>query len=165
MIGALTVDDVQRSISRARTSLEAAAEEVIWQIENEVWAVLGYASWDVMREAVYGGAAFMVPTATRPELVARLRGLGMSQREIARTAGISQSQAQRDVTQMGHPDPEPDSCFVDPSDGLSGLREILRSTDRLLANYYAEPSDHCLSEIEAWLGRHERKARRTRKGL
>jgi hypothetical protein len=53
----VTAEDVRRSVDRARKSLADAALEVVWQIENEVWHVAGYDSWDAMREAEYGGAA------------------------------------------------------------------------------------------------------------
>ena len=86
---AVTEDRVRASIATARTHLEAAAEQIIWQVENEVWTVLGYDSWDAMREAEYGGAACMVPSGSRPRIVGRLRELGLKQREIAATVGVS----------------------------------------------------------------------------
>lgn len=85
----ITPADVRASISRARRSLEKAAEEIVWQIEMEAWRTLGYSSWTAMREAEYGGAAFMVPSKSRPEIVARIRAAGLTQKEIAETAGVS----------------------------------------------------------------------------
>ena len=58
----ITPKDVRSSVKRARKSLEAAASEIVWQIEMEAWRTLGYSSWTAMREAEYGGAAFMVPS-------------------------------------------------------------------------------------------------------
>lgn len=58
----ITPADTRDSIRRAKKSLEAAAKEIVWQIEMEGWRTLGYSSWGAMREAEYGGAAFMVPS-------------------------------------------------------------------------------------------------------
>lgn len=101
----ITPADVRASIGRARRSLEKAAEEIVWQIEMEAWRTLGYSSWTAMREAEYGGAAFMVPSKSRPEIVARIRAAGLTQKEIAETAGVGQSTVDRDLkTQMGNED-------------------------------------------------------------
>lgn len=93
----ITPDLVRSSIKRARRNLESAAEEIIWQIEREAWRTLGYPSWTAMREAEYGGAAFMVPSKNRPELVARIREAGVSQREIARTVGVDEGTVRNDL--------------------------------------------------------------------
>ncbi|MGE9806930.1 hypothetical protein [Janibacter sp. G1551] len=85
----ITPDDVRASVERAKGGLSIAAEEIVWQIEREAWVTLGYKSWDAMREAEYGGAAFMVPPKNRPELVARMRAAGLTQREVADTAGVT----------------------------------------------------------------------------
>lgn len=92
----ITPDDVRASIRRARQSLERAATEIVWQIEMEGWRTLGYSSWTAMREAEYGGAAFMVPSKSRPELVARIRAAGITQQETAATAGVSVPTIKRD---------------------------------------------------------------------
>lgn len=73
-----------------KTHLEQAAEQVVWQIENQAWLVLGHKSWDEMRDAEYKGAAVMVPRADRPEIVARMRSHGLSQKQIGDTLGVSQ---------------------------------------------------------------------------
>jgi hypothetical protein len=88
---------VKRSIERAKASLEEAAEQIVWQIEHRAWEVLGYGDWNEMREAEYGGAAFMVPRAERPELVARMRQSGLTTTEIADTAGVSDETVRRDL--------------------------------------------------------------------
>lgn len=89
--------DVRASISRAKRNLEKAAEEIVWQIEMEGWRTLGYSSWGAMREAEYGGAAFLVPSKNRPELVARMRAKGLTQQEIADTAGVSRPTVASDL--------------------------------------------------------------------
>lgn len=93
----ITPADVRASISRARRSLEKAAEEIVWQIEMEAWRTLGYSSWGAMREAEYGGAAFMVPSKNRPELIARIHEAGLSKREAARTAGVDEGTVRNDL--------------------------------------------------------------------
>ena len=93
----ITPNDVRASIKRAKVSLEKAAEEIVWQIEREAWRTLGYSSWNAMREAEYGEAAFMVPRKDRPELVGRMRKAGLTQQEIADTAGVSQAQVNADI--------------------------------------------------------------------
>lgn len=99
--------DVRRSVERAKASLEAAAEQIVWQVENRAWEVLGYADWNEMRAAEYGGAAFMVPRAERPELVARLRRSGLTNQEVADTAGIDERTARRDFAQSANADSPP----------------------------------------------------------
>ncbi|OCH81770.1 winged helix-turn-helix domain-containing protein [Gordonia sp. UCD-TK1] len=102
----ITPADVRASIGRARRSLEKAAEEIVWQIEMEAWRTLGYSSWTAMREAEYGGAAFMVPSKSRPEIVARIRAAGLTQKEIAETAGVSRPTVASDLASMPNPDIE-----------------------------------------------------------
>lgn len=93
----ITPADVRASVRRAKASLEKAAEEIVWQIEREAWVTLGYSSWTAMREAEYGEAAFMVPSKQRPELVERMRRSGLTQQEIAETAGVSLPTVKRDL--------------------------------------------------------------------
>lgn len=93
----ITPDIVRASIKRAKASLEKAANEIVWQIEREAWRTLGYSSWNAMREAEYGEAAFMVPSNQRPELVQRMRAKGLTQQEIADTAGVHESTVSRDL--------------------------------------------------------------------
>lgn len=99
----ITPADVRASIARARRSLERAAEEIVWQIEMEAWRTLGYSSWGAMREAEYGGAAFMVPAKNRPELVSRMRAKGLTQQEIADTAGVTDATVRRDLASQPQP--------------------------------------------------------------
>jgi hypothetical protein len=94
----VTYADVRTSIDKAKASLEEAANEIVWQIENQTWTHLGYADWNEMREAEYGGAAFMVPREDRPELVTRMRKAGLTQVEIAATAGVDERTVRRDLS-------------------------------------------------------------------
>jgi transcriptional regulator with XRE-family HTH domain len=166
----VTAEDVRRSVDRARKSLADAALEVVWQIENEVWHVAGYDSWDAMREAEYGGAAFIVPRDERRELVSRLRDAGLTQREVAATAGVTKRTVQRDEATNVATTDDPlgrfeNECYIDPSGGARDLKAILRNTDRFLNNYYVEPAPHLIDVLEAWLDRHARKVHRARKEI
>lgn len=105
----ITPDQVRASIGRAKRSLERAAEEIVWQIEMEAWRTLGYSSWTAMRESEYGGAAFMVPAKSRPELVARIRAKGLTQQEIADTAGVGVGTVNRDLSAADFPSGNSDS--------------------------------------------------------
>jgi hypothetical protein len=97
MSGDMSATSARESVDRARTHLEAAAEEVVRQINGRAWVALGYGSWDEMRIAEYRGAAVIVPRADRPELVARLRAEGLSQKAIGDTLGVSHQAVGRDL--------------------------------------------------------------------
>lgn len=99
----ITPADVRASIGRAKKGLETAAKEIVWQVEMEAWRTLGYSSWGAMREVEYGGAAFMVPSKNRPELVARMRAKGLTQQEIADTAGVSRRAVADDLLNADSP--------------------------------------------------------------
>lgn len=99
----ITPNDVRESVRRARRSLVDAANEVVWQIEMEAWRTLGYSSWTAMREAEYGGVAFMVPSKDRPELVARIRAKGITQREVAATTGVTEQTIYNDERKARDP--------------------------------------------------------------
>lgn len=129
----ITPADVRASIARARRSLERAAEEIVWQIEMQAWRTLGYSSWTAMREAEYGGAAFMVPSKSRPEIVARIKEIEigrtarggskhLTDQEIADTVGVSRRQVQDDLNENNEvrssaqnvaPSPEADGDVID----------------------------------------------------
>lgn len=102
-----TYGEVRDSIDSAKASLEAAAEQIVWQIEHRAWTVLGYSDWNEMREAEYGGAAFMVPRAERPELLARMRRSGLTNVEIADTAGVSEATVRNDLNRNSANEPVP----------------------------------------------------------
>lgn len=104
----ITPNDVRASVRRAKKSLEKAAEEIVWQIEREAWRTLGYKSWDAMRQAEYGGAAVILPTKVRPEIVRKLKEIPvgktargkdkhLTDKEVAETLGVSTSQVSNDL--------------------------------------------------------------------
>jgi len=85
----ITYGEVRESIAVARSHGEKFFEQIVWQVENQVWTILGYESWDALREAEYADMGVVAPRADRPELVSRLRRQGMSQQQIGDTLGVS----------------------------------------------------------------------------
>jgi hypothetical protein len=100
-----TVESVRRSVGAVRCHLKEAAREVLWQVEHQAWTVLGYASWDEMREAEYGGIAVIVPSAERPQLTAALRSNGLTQKSIAQTLGVTDRTVRHDLEAEKFPHP------------------------------------------------------------
>ena len=129
----VTNKDIRASIKRARKGLEAAAEEIVWQVEVKAWIQLDYSSWNEMREAEYGGAAVMVPTGSRERITRRLKAIPvgrtarggskhLTDQEIADTVGVSRRQVQDDLNENNEvcssaqnvaPSPEADGDVVD----------------------------------------------------
>jgi hypothetical protein len=88
--------DVRASIQRVINHAESIWDEWAWQVENQTWALLGYANWDEMRRGEYGSlTSVTAPRAERPELVQRFRKAGLTQRETAETLGVSRETVKR----------------------------------------------------------------------
>ncbi|MFF2452127.1 hypothetical protein [Isoptericola sp. NPDC058082] len=99
---AMTEAEARASVDEAKQSITRFAECIVEQVERRAWLALGHGSWAEMREAEYGGeASFLVPTAKRRELVARLRAAGLTQREIAATAGVAERTVRYDLNGTG----------------------------------------------------------------
>lgn len=96
----ITEVEVRASVRRVIDHAESIWDEWAWQVENKTWTILGYGSWDEMRRGEYGAlTSVAAPRAERPELVARFRGAGLTQKETASTLGITERTVQRnDVT-------------------------------------------------------------------
>lgn len=96
MTSNITVAEVDASINRVIQHAESIWDEWAWQVENRTWEIKGYGSWDEMRRAEYGSlTSVTAPRAERPELVARFRSAGLTQRETADTLGVSRETVQR----------------------------------------------------------------------
>ena len=94
---AVTEREVRQSIHRVIDHAESIWDEWAWQVENKTWNVLGYASWDEMRRAEYGGlTSITAPREERPELVSRFRNAGLTQRQTAETLGVTKRTVERD---------------------------------------------------------------------
>ena len=101
----MTTAEARTSVERAMSGLESAAAEIVAQIAGRAWVALGYDTWDVMREAEYGGAAVIVPRTVRSQLSARLASQGLSQQQIGDTLGVTHqtvSNDLRDVANFGN---------------------------------------------------------------
>lgn len=96
----ITHGAVRESIAIAKSHGEKFFEQIVWQVEHEVWTVLGYKSWDDMREAEYADLGVMAPRADRPELVSRLRAKGLTQQQIADTVGVGVGTVNRDLSDL-----------------------------------------------------------------
>lgn len=80
---------VRASVARVCGHVESIWIEWVWQVENETWQVLGYENWDEMRAAEYGHlSGIAAPRQDRPELVARFRRAGLTQKQTADTLGV-----------------------------------------------------------------------------
>lgn len=86
------------SVAVAKSHGEKFFEQLIWQVENRAWDLLGYGSWDEMREAEYGGMGVVAPRSDRPEFVSRLRSRGLTQKQIAETLGVSDRTVRDDLS-------------------------------------------------------------------
>lgn len=87
----ITAEDVRGSVARVKSHAESIWMEWAWQVENQVWTIEGVkaASWDEFRQREYANLSNVVaPRAERPELVARFRNAGLTQRETAETLGM-----------------------------------------------------------------------------
>lgn len=83
---------------RIRTNLSAAYEELAQAYRERDWEALGYASWDEYREAEFGTVLTKIANVeTRTDVHRALSDAGMSQRQIAKSTGSSQSTVSRDL--------------------------------------------------------------------
>lgn len=57
------------------------------------------------------------------------------------------------------------ACFPDPSGGVNRLRDLLRTTDHVLSNYYRHPTPAILAELQEWQEKHQRHLARARKKI
>lgn len=93
----VTYAEVRDSIAAARESGTKFFEQIVWQIERQAWTVLGYSSWDEMRETEYADMGVVVPRADRPEVVTRMRKSGLTQAQIADTLGVDRKTVRADL--------------------------------------------------------------------
>lgn len=75
--------DALASIERAIEHVDGFWAEVRWQVENEVWSLLGYADFDALWDDRYAGVNVGVLRAERPETVRVLRSAGQTQQQVA----------------------------------------------------------------------------------
>ena len=101
--------EVRESVAVARSHGEKFFEQIVWQVEHQAWTILGYGSWDEMREAEYADMGVVAPRADRPELVSRLRSKGLTQKQIGDTLGVHRETVAKDIAaSMSDSDIEPE---------------------------------------------------------
>ena len=86
--------DALASIERAIEHVDGFWAEVRWQVENEVWSLLGYADFDALWEDRYAGVNVGVLRAERPETVRVLRSAGQTQQQVADKLRVSRRTVQ-----------------------------------------------------------------------
>ncbi|KND45332.1 hypothetical protein [Streptomyces stelliscabiei] len=145
----MTEAEAHASVDRTKRSLQDAADELVRQINGRAWIALGYQSWDDMREAVYGGAAIIVPRADRPELTAQLAAGGLSQTQISETLGVSQATISGDLQRVINSD----NASV-PATRIDSMgREQVRTKPRTTPPAESDPpSDEDLLDGREWTG-------------
>jgi hypothetical protein len=61
--------------------------------------------------------------------------------------------------------PDGSRCFLDPSEGAAGMKDLLRGADEALRNYYTYPTEPSLDVLDAWLARQQKKSEKARSNL
>ncbi|WIV57435.1 hypothetical protein [Amycolatopsis nalaikhensis] len=109
---------------RIKLSLSTAYEELAQAFAEEDWRTLGYASWDEYREQEFGDVLTKIRDVhTRTAVHRALSDAGMSQRQIARSTGSSQSTVSRDLHDDGD-----DSCESLPEGIADEVRHYEETT-------------------------------------
>ena len=88
--------DALASIERAIEHVDGFWAEVRWQVENEVWSLLGYADFDALWDDRYAGVNVGVLRAERPETVRVLRSAGQTQQQVADKLGVGVATIKRE---------------------------------------------------------------------
>jgi len=101
--------------SITRLVLSAGFGAVKLTYESESWRALGFGSFD---EWVMDQPKYQLTRAERKGVVADLREVGMTQRQIAATVGVSHTQVGRDLG-TNVPEPEPDRAQGEPDLGTN----------------------------------------------
>lgn len=98
-----TARDARSRASRIREGIHnylATLALIAEAWEKGDWRALGYSNWESYVDAEYGADRLRLPIEHRQKAVEELRLLGMSQRAIAATVGVSQEQVRRDLAQV-----------------------------------------------------------------
>lgn len=141
----ISAEEVRESIARVIAHAESIWDEWAWQVENRTWTVLGYSSWDAMRSGEYGSLSSVVaPRAERPELVARFRGAGLTQKETAATLGV----AVPTVKRAEHPEWKGSN---DPSGPADDEPKLVSATEALAERTAPKPIRRATENAEVTL--------------
>lgn len=138
----LTEAEARRLTERIRTRLDRVstawadlATSITEAYQRRADLALGYGSWSEYAEAELKPSEGLAADVRR-QLVGMLSAQGMSVRAIAPTVGVTKSQAARDVSHVGTPEPE----SLDEYRGryLADPRRLCRGC-RIKAGWRVEP--------------------------
>jgi hypothetical protein len=94
------------------------------------WAALGYGSWDGYIDGEYGEHRVRVPRELRREVVASMRGVGMSTRAIGGVLGVSEGSVRNDLKSEGAQKYAPDATAPAPAPAPTRGRDGKRYPSR-----------------------------------
>jgi hypothetical protein len=98
-----TYGDARDRIDRIKAHVTAAWSDIVEAYRQRDWITLGYADWDTLCAEEFGGARIALPIEDRREVVADLRGAGMSTRAIGSAIGVHHSTVADDLASVGNP--------------------------------------------------------------
>jgi hypothetical protein len=103
----LDVSVVEKSVERVKQGLTTAAQELAWQLESQVWVVMGFDDWPAFQLAMYGQEfVALVKREERSWFVAELLMAGSTQAQAAKALGVSQVTVNHDYQVIGSDNPE-----------------------------------------------------------
>ena len=151
---ALTEQEARRLTERIRTRLDRVstawadlATSITEAYQRRADLALGYGSWAEYAEAELKPSEGLAADVRR-QLVGMLSAQGMSVRAIAPTVGVTKSQAARDVSHVGTPEPE----RINPATGEVVPGPTYRPTD--VTDWTPQEVDDLIDaderELEAW---------------
>lgn len=91
------VTPARQRIDRIKAHVTAAWSDIVEAYRQRDWITLGYRDWDQMCEVEFGGARIALPVAERQQVVADLRGEGLSTRAIASAVGVDDKTVRNDL--------------------------------------------------------------------
>ena len=92
----MEVEDAQRLCDEIRSGLAGIAPKILALRNGQGWRALGYATWEDLVEAEFGGV-ISLPRADRSAEAKELRAGGMTYKDIASTFGVSVQTAHNDA--------------------------------------------------------------------
>lgn len=93
-------DEAVARAERIRTGIESLAalqEDIAAAFHRRDWTALGYDSWEAYLDGEFGERRLKLSREQRRDIVANLRGEGLSTRAIGAALGIGRMTAQRDL--------------------------------------------------------------------
>lgn len=100
-----TRDEAVARAERIRTGIESMAslqEDIAAAYHRRDWTTLGYGTWDAYVSGEFGEQRLKLSRQQRQEIVASLRGEGLSTRAIGTALGVGQQTVVRDLAADSH---------------------------------------------------------------